>query len=294
MYDLYESIVRKSITYMEEHLVKDVTAEEVARHCAVSKWHFYRIFQKITGMGVAEYLRNRRLTYAAQDLVNTDWRIIDIAVTYRFSTQESFTRAFKKMFAMTPHQYRQYFSEFYIVEEDVPMKMPKGWIASGSHPAEYEMGTDQNTVHSGKAAGYIASTATTSHHGFGTMMQMFNAQAYRGKRLRLSAFLKTEEVSNWAALWMRIDGANGDMLGFDNMEQRPLTGTSEWNQYAIILDIPQESTAIAFGILLSGSGEVWIDTIRFDEVDENVPTTDMLAGDGNRLPDEPLNLHFED
>lgn len=54
-----------------------------------------------------EYIRKRRLSCAAHDLLITSKRIIDIAVEYQFQSQESFTRAFKKMFGITPGKYRK-------------------------------------------------------------------------------------------------------------------------------------------------------------------------------------------
>jgi hypothetical protein len=54
-------------------------------------------------------------------------------------------------------------------------------------------------------------------------MQVFRADDYRGKRLRLSGYVKAEKIDQWAGLWMRIDGEN-KTLGFDNMENRGIRG----------------------------------------------------------------------
>jgi hypothetical protein len=120
-------------------------------------------------------------------------------------------------------------------------------------------------------------------------MQTFAADRFRGARLRLSGYVKSEDVVQWAGLWMRIDGPRGEMLGFDNMQDRPIKGTRAWTRHTIVLDVPDTSQAIAFGILLSGAGRVWLDDLEFDVVDESVPVTHIT----HSLPPQPINLDFE-
>ncbi|MBI4764573.1 MAG: AraC family transcriptional regulator [Deltaproteobacteria bacterium] len=83
-----------------------VSPEEVAREAAFSKYHFHRIFLAITGNSVAGYIRRRRLTEAAHALTETDNKIIEVALDFRFETPESFSRAFKNMFGVNPRRYR--------------------------------------------------------------------------------------------------------------------------------------------------------------------------------------------
>ena len=91
-------------------------------------------------------------------------------------------------------------------------------------------------------------------------MQMIDATDYRGKRVRFSAHVKAAGIASWAGLWMRIDGpaVPGSpmpaMLGFDNMNDRPIKGTMDWTRHDVVLDVPARARAIAFGILLSGPG----------------------------------------
>jgi hypothetical protein len=124
------------------------------------------------------------------------------------------------------------------------------------------------------------------------MMQKFKADNYKGHRLRLSGFVKTEEVERWAGLWMRVDGKDNELLQFDNMYNRPIKGTTNWNHYSVVLDVPNDSMAIAFGLLLEGPGQVWLDSLSFDIVDEKVPSTNME--EDIQLPEQPLNLQFEE
>ncbi len=84
----------------------------MASHSAVSMYHFHRIFQRYVGMSVTDYVRKRRLTHAAQDLVSTERAVINIAVQYGFSSQEAFTRAFKRMFQLPPKNIESISSHF--------------------------------------------------------------------------------------------------------------------------------------------------------------------------------------
>ena len=176
--------------------------------------------------------------------------------------------------------------------ETVGNKLPTGWFAAGDNPADYEMGSDTSVVHTGKSSGYIRS-AKSSPRGFGTLMQMFKADDYQGKRVRLSSYIKAEKVENWAGLWMRVDGPGGAMLGFDNMQNRAIKGTTDWRKYDVVLDVPATSQNIALGILLSGRGEAWIDDVQLEVVGKDVPTTNLKDMNSD-LPRQPRNTGFEE
>ena len=127
-------------------------------------------------------------------------------------------------------------------------RMPKGWFAAGSHPAEYEMGLDPGSGPARGGTAYIK--AGERPQGFATLMQSFKADAYRGKRLRFSAAVRANGIEQWAGLWMRVDGSPEQMLAFDNMQNRPITGTRDWETHAVVLDVPERSSRVALGILL--------------------------------------------
>lgn len=168
---------------------------------------------------------------------------------------------------------------------------PEGWLLAGSKPANYETGTDQLNSYNSKPSAFMKAKADTD--GFGTLMQSFSAEQYRGKRIRLSAFVKAEMVSRWAGLWMRIDGpmqgGSPQTLGFDNMQSRPIKGTLAWAKYDVVLDVPQAATGIAMGILQDGPGEVWLNSVAFAVVGNEVPVTGTLPV----VPDGPRNLTLE-
>ena len=99
--------VRKAIEYMEANLKEDITVQDVAGQVYMSPLHFQRGFLVMTGCSVSEYLRNRRLYLAAQELCLGTERIIDIALRHGYDTPESFTKAFTRFHGVTPVQVRQ-------------------------------------------------------------------------------------------------------------------------------------------------------------------------------------------
>ncbi len=103
----YLDKIGKAIDFIENNLTEKITVENVAREGHLSIYHFHRIFQIMVGDSVMGYIRKRRLSAAAQKLIFTDERIIQIAFLYRFESQEAFSRAFKKFYGITPGQCRK-------------------------------------------------------------------------------------------------------------------------------------------------------------------------------------------
>jgi len=287
-------MIKKIILYVEENLHEPLTLESIASQSYFSKYHFHRIFQSSIGMTVTEYIRLRRLANASSDLLYTNERILDIALYYRFESQESFTRAFKEIYKLPPPgKYRKVMSDIIKNKEETNMQPKvKGWFLSGSNPFNYEMGIDHKIVHQGEASGYLKSKTVLDSTEFATMMQTFKANQFVGKRIRLSCFIRTEDVDTYAGMWMRVDDTMEDVLQFDNMSNRPIKGTTNWNHYSIVLDVPPESAVISFGIILSGQGIIWADQFTFEEVNKSIPTTNLEVH--GELLDEPVNLSFDE
>jgi TonB family protein len=126
------------------------------------------------------------------------------------------------------------------------------------------------------------------------MMQMCAAENFLGKRLRFSAWMKTENTNDGGAhLWFRVDGKEtNSMLQFDNMDSRPVKGTTDWQQYAIVLDVPANSAALAYGFFVQGNGQAWVSGVKIEEVGADVPSTNMTKTRPPILPNAPVNLGF--
>lgn len=94
--------IQKAIEYMEEHILENINYEDVARQVYMSNYHFHRIFSMITGLTANEYIRNRKLSMAGQELIMSDKKVIDIAMKYGYDSPESFTKAFSRFHGVTP------------------------------------------------------------------------------------------------------------------------------------------------------------------------------------------------
>jgi len=99
--------VEKAVMFMEANLREDIRSVQIAEAAGYSYYHFHRLFEAITGETTTSYLRVRRLAKAAEKLVYTEERILDIALEFQFESQETFTRAFRKYFGKTPGSYRR-------------------------------------------------------------------------------------------------------------------------------------------------------------------------------------------
>ena len=103
----YLTQVQKGIEYIEANLDEEISLHDVAKQAGISQWHFQRIFKALTNETLKTYIRSRRLSIAFEKLLTTDKKIIDISISAGFESQESFTRAFKKAFDMTPNEARK-------------------------------------------------------------------------------------------------------------------------------------------------------------------------------------------
>ena len=181
--------------------------------------------------------------------------------------------------------------------------VPAGWFFAGSKPQEYDCSVDPATPYNGQPSTYIKSKPGVKTTGFGSMMQDFGATQYVGKRIRLSGNLKSEGVDAWGGLWMRVDGSDHQkngypaMLAFDNMHDglmdRSVKGTTGWQNYSIVLDVPEGATGIYIGFLLEGPGALWVNGLKVEVVGPEVPVTGKDPNQAPQLPEGPSNLAFE-
>jgi beta-lactamase regulating signal transducer with metallopeptidase domain len=165
---------------------------------------------------------------------------------------------------------------------------PPGWFMAGSKPANYQTGVDKTVTENGQTSAFLVSSVPVTD-GFGTLMQTIRAADYAGKRVRLRVSVRSQDVADWAGVWMRVDKEK-TTVAFDNMQNRAVKGTQPWKPYDVVLDVPDDATGISFGVLLSGSGEVWISDVSFEVVGNGVPVTSSDQTD--RLPSHPVNLNF--
>lgn len=99
--------IQNAINYVEDHLQEELDYDRIAKEAACSGFYFQKIFHILCGMPLGEYIRNRRLSLAGRELMQTDKKIIDIALEYGYESPESFTRAFTRFHGVTPSQARK-------------------------------------------------------------------------------------------------------------------------------------------------------------------------------------------
>lgn len=100
--------IQKTVDYLDEHLAEEVNMEALAEQASLSLFYFQRLFCRLVNKPVAEYIKLRRMTKAADMLLaETDKNVMDIALECGFTSHESFSRAFKTAFGLTPTEYRK-------------------------------------------------------------------------------------------------------------------------------------------------------------------------------------------
>ena len=176
-------------------------------------------------------------------------------------------------------------------------RVPKGWTTGGNATLDY--GTHYGGVPDGKRAAVVWSRKKLSENDFGTLMQTISAEAYRGRRARVSAMLSAEQAldAGRVALWMRVNDETGKAATFDSMETRSIAAGTGWKRYDIVLDVPDRAVSITFGVLLAGRargccfGRVMASDFRLEPVGSDVAVT---ATPATSLPDAPVNADFSE
>ncbi|MFJ2045561.1 MULTISPECIES: AraC family transcriptional regulator [Paenibacillus] len=97
----------KLFNYIEDHIHEKLTLDHLASTAHISKFHLHRMFKHMSGQLPGEYIRSRKLARSLDQLVDQNWKIIDISGHYSFEHEQSYIRAFKQAFGITPLQYRK-------------------------------------------------------------------------------------------------------------------------------------------------------------------------------------------
>lgn len=98
--------MNEAISYIEDHLTDEISHERISKIAGCSIYNFQRMFSYIADKPLSEYIRNRRLTLAAFDILNSTERIIDISLKYGYESQDAFSRAFRNYHGVLPSTVR--------------------------------------------------------------------------------------------------------------------------------------------------------------------------------------------
>lgn len=169
--------------------------------------------------------------------------------------------------------------------------LPTHWELYSPAPSHYRVERISEISRTGEGCASLAS-AMAANREHAVLLQKISAQGYLGRRLELTGYLRTSEVTGWAGLWVRVDGPDGEVLHFDNMMDRPVKGTTSWKRYHLTVDVPGDSQEVHFGALLSGRGQVWVDDLKLTARGVAAPGLEIKTRI-RELPREARNLGFE-
>jgi AraC family transcriptional regulator len=99
--------MQNAINFIEDNILNEIDYDKIAQCAYSSTFHFQRMFNMLTGFTIGEYIRNRRLTLAAQELSASNTKITDIASKYGYETSEAFAKAFQRLHGVTPSAARK-------------------------------------------------------------------------------------------------------------------------------------------------------------------------------------------
>jgi len=177
---------------------------------------------------------------------------------------------------------------------DAPLKEWHWWAGFGGK--DYEYGVSDELHYHGNKCIYIRSLPADPPPSIpfsypfpviAALSQTFKADKYRGKRMKFSAFIKSEAPEASAALALTIDGGCQGILEYDYMYGRNITGITDWVKAETVLEVPLEGDHIVIGIAMAGKGQIWASGFMFEE------TTDVSTG-RKTYQDEPKNLDFSE
>lgn len=100
--------IGKAVQYIEDHITEELSADQIAGEVNLSPFYFQKGFAMLCGFTLGEYIRNRRLALAGNELAAGDGKVIDIALKYGYDSPDSFTKAFTRFHGVTPSQLRRH------------------------------------------------------------------------------------------------------------------------------------------------------------------------------------------
>ena len=132
--------IGEAISYIEENITEELSIEDIAKHACISSFYFQKGFAMLCGFTVSEYIRKRRLSLAGNDLIQSDQKIIDIALKYGYDSPDSFTKAFIRFHGVTPTAVRK---EGAMIKSYAPLKI--NFLLKGGYRInmDLEMGRSQ-------------------------------------------------------------------------------------------------------------------------------------------------------
>lgn len=102
-----EGIVLNIIDYLDSNLDEEITIDNIAGKFHFNRFYLMKMFKKVTGITILEYVNQKKIKSSLNDIVNTDDKILKIALNHGFNSQEYYSETFTKVLGISPTEFRK-------------------------------------------------------------------------------------------------------------------------------------------------------------------------------------------
>ena len=161
-----------------------------------------------------------------------------------------------------------------------PSRVPVNWSFATSQSQIYRTGYD-TVANSQTPRSVLIRSLKPSAKGFAALSQKCDATPYRGQRIRISVWIKTDGVNGAAQFHLVVNDQVGDKLAFG---ADGVGGSQYWRQYAAVVDVPEEAATLSYGMMLAGSGKAWFNDLQINAVPNTVNLRQLELPDLSAMP----------
>jgi hypothetical protein len=183
---------------------------------------------------------------------------------------KEYDRVAKDQYLKPLHKDKRWLTCLEKIEQNI---LPEGCFRAGSKAQSYHMFIAHGAGREGQDV-FTIKSKDKDIDGYGTLMQNSLPPEFLGEKIRLTGYMKSENVEGWAGFWLNVEQPDKKApRAYDNMHNRPIKGTTAWKKYEIVLYVSPNATNISFGGLLHGTGQIWFEKIELEVVGRSVRTT---------------------
>jgi hypothetical protein len=163
--------------------------------------------------------------------------------------------------------------EISVVGNDVPTTDDTRWHSWSYTPNRYSATLDRLQTRNGRPTICLQSTGPVLSGGlkgdwFAYDRNDRHIEELRGKRVRMTAWIKSEGVTTNAGPSLRAHGAAFAILARDNsFPNRPVRGTTPWSKHSVMITVPKDAQYLCSGFILNGKGKIWVDEVNLEVLD---------------------------
>lgn len=161
-----------------------------------------------------------------------------------------------------------------------PSRVPANWSFATSQPKIYRMGYDK-VANSQTPRSLVIRSLKPSAEGFAGLSQKCDATPYRGQRVRISVWIKTDGANGAAQFYFLVNDQAGDKLAYG---ADGVGGSRYWRQYAAVVDVPEEAATLSYSMMLLGSGKACFNDLQINVVPNTVNLKQLQLPDFSAMP----------